>query len=227
MNAALARANPHHRPNIPTRDCRRGNMNRPSRCRAAAAARPPSGCKRAATAPPGTSPRAPGPAGPPGGAKRSALVIPPGHPVRTGSRIRLQAVERRSAAAPASTWCSSAVNRASLSLRATSRTRSSPFDTPGPALRPGRVSLSVFPTTQFLSSPASSAPHLVRQARRYYELIRLPAPVHPGITAEAFPRAARPLTTRTGGHGTSRFSRMKVPYMPGSLTARGPPASSR
>ena len=90
---------------------------------------------------------------------------------------------------PGVTWCSSAVNRASLSFSATSRTRPSPFDTPGPALRPGRVSLSVFPTTQFLSSPASSAPcSLVRQARRYYELIRLPAPVHPGITALAFPR---------------------------------------
>ena len=55
------------------------------------------------------------------------------------------------------TWCSSAVNRASLSFRATSRTRPSPFDTPGPALRPGRVSPPVFPMTQFLSSPASSA----------------------------------------------------------------------
>ena len=55
------------------------------------------------------------------------------------------------------TWCSSAVNRASLSRTATSRTRPSPLDTPGPALRPGRVSLPVFPTAHFLSSPASAA----------------------------------------------------------------------
>ena len=45
----------------------------------------------------------------------------------------------------------------SLSLRATSRTRSSPLDTPGPALRPGRVSLAAFPLVRSLSSPASAA----------------------------------------------------------------------
>src|SRR5713101_4203469 len=54
-------------------------------------------------------------------------------------------------------WCSSAVNRASLSLRATCRTRPSSLDTPGPALRPGRVSLAVFPLAGPLSSPASAA----------------------------------------------------------------------
>src|SRR6266851_3397024 len=54
------------------------------------------------------------------------------------------------------TWCSSAVNRASLSLRATSRTRSSSLDTPDPALRPGRVSPAVFPLARSLSSPASA-----------------------------------------------------------------------
>src|SRR6266581_5978482 len=54
-----------------------------------------------------------------------------------------------------STWCSSAVNRASLSFRATSRTRSSPFGTPCPALRPGRVELSVFPLANPLPSTTS------------------------------------------------------------------------
>src|SRR5436190_24261660 len=55
------------------------------------------------------------------------------------------------------TWCNSAVNRASLSHTATCRTRSSALDTPGPALRPGRVLLSVFPLAGPLSSPASAA----------------------------------------------------------------------
>ena len=55
------------------------------------------------------------------------------------------------------TWCSSAVNLASLSLRATSRTRSSPLGTPGPALRPGRVELSVFPLASPLPSTTSAA----------------------------------------------------------------------
>jgi len=56
-----------------------------------------------------------------------------------------------------STWCSNAVNRASLSLRAISRTRSSPPDTPGPALRPGRGVLAVFSLANPLSSTTSAA----------------------------------------------------------------------
>src|SRR5213593_4522040 len=55
------------------------------------------------------------------------------------------------------TWCSSAVNRASLSRTATCRTRSSALDTPDPALRPGRGLLAVFPSARPLSSPASAA----------------------------------------------------------------------
>src|SRR5579875_1251924 len=55
-----------------------------------------------------------------------------------------------------STWCSRAVNRTSLSFRATSRTRSSPLDTPDPALRPERVGLSVFPSASPLPSPTSA-----------------------------------------------------------------------
>ena len=54
------------------------------------------------------------------------------------------------------TWCNSAVNRASLSFCAAWRTRSSPFDTSGPALCPGRVVLSVFPLAERLPSPASA-----------------------------------------------------------------------
>ena len=48
------------------------------------------------------------------------------------------------------TWCSNAVNRASLSRTATSRTRTRSCDTPLPALRPGRVSPPVFPHSWLL-----------------------------------------------------------------------------
>jgi hypothetical protein len=66
--------------------------------------------------------------------------------------------------------------------------------------------------TQFLSSPASSAPRLVRQARRYYELIRLPAAVRPGITASAFPRrpARRPRGRAATGPPGSRARRFRT-----------------
>ena len=96
-------------------------------------------------------------------------------------------------------------------------------NTPGPALRPGRVSPPVFPATQFLSSPASSARGLVRQARRYYELIRLPAPVHPGVPAKAFPRrpARRPRGRAGTGPPGSRARRFRTCH--GSPTAQGPP----
>jgi hypothetical protein len=63
---------------------------------------------------------------------------------------------------------------------------------------------------------------LVRQARRYYEAIRLPAPVTPGITAAAFP--GRPPADHPGGqdagpHG-SRARRLRTCH--GSRTARDP-----
>ena len=49
------------------------------------------------------------------------------------------------------------MNRASLSLRATRRTRSSSLDTLTPALRPGRVSLAAFPLAGPLPSTTSAA----------------------------------------------------------------------
>ena len=48
------------------------------------------------------------------------------------------------------------MNRTSLSFRATWRTRSRSLDTPSPALRPGRVSLAVFPSGRPLPSTASA-----------------------------------------------------------------------
>src|ERR1700712_4577233 len=55
-----------------------------------------------------------------------------------------------------STWCNSAVNRASLSRTATCRTRSSALVASGPALCPGRVLLAVFPLVDPLSSTGSA-----------------------------------------------------------------------
>ena len=57
-----------------------------------------------------------------------------------------------------STWCRSAVNRASLSVRAIRRTRSSSLSAPCPALGPGRVLPAVFPLAGPLPSTASAAP---------------------------------------------------------------------
>ena len=48
------------------------------------------------------------------------------------------------------------MNRTSLSFRATWRTRSRSHDTPGPALRPGRVSPAVFPSGRPLPSTTSA-----------------------------------------------------------------------
>ena len=98
------------------------------------------------------------------------------------------------------TWCSSAVNRASLSRRATSRTRPSALNAWVSALGPGCVLPSVFPLARSLlwrggaplSSTRVSLPHLrgrglVRRVRRYYEAISTatgttpctPPPTHP------------------------------------------------
>jgi hypothetical protein len=50
------------------------------------------------------------------------------------------------------------VNRASLSVAAARRTRSSSLGTPCPALCPERVSLAAFPSADPLSSTTSAAP---------------------------------------------------------------------
>src|SRR5512132_320817 len=56
------------------------------------------------------------------------------------------------------TWCRSAVNRASLPVAATRRTRPRSLSAPCPALGPGRVSLVTFPLAGRLPSTASAAP---------------------------------------------------------------------
>jgi hypothetical protein len=66
----------------------------------------------------------------------------------------------------------------------------------------------------------------VRQLRRYYGTVRLPTLVHRGLTASAFPPRPAPPSS-AGERGISRFSRMKVPYVPGFLDRAGPTGDSR
>src|ERR1017187_5281524 len=82
---------------------------------------------------------------------------------------------------PGVTWCSSAVSRASLSRTATCRTRPSSLDTLSPALRPGRVSPSVFPLVRSLSSPASAAAALFSGFAGTTKRSDCPSPFIPGL----------------------------------------------
>ena len=94
-----------------------------------------------------------------------------------------------------STWCSSAVNRASLSRRATSRTRSSALDAPDPALRPGGVLLAVFPLADPLSPPPP--PPLPRLCSAGSQVLRDRPTSHPR-TSQAYheDRPEAPTPTR-------------------------------
>jgi len=113
-----------------------------------------------------------------------------------------------------STWCNSAVNRASLSFRAAWRTRSSPLDTPCPALSPGCVALPVFPLARPLSSGASAAgcPALFGAFAGSTGLSDSPR-----LCISGFGRwpslSVPPLIGWSGSRGVSRFSRMEVPYV--------------
>jgi hypothetical protein len=78
-------------------------------------------------------------------------------------------------------WCSNAVNRATLSLIATCRTRSSALYTSGPALRPGRGLLAVFPLARPLSSPASAAMALFGGLAGTTGRSDCPCPFIPGV----------------------------------------------
>ena len=201
-------------------------MKSPSPRRAGASARPASGCSTRRTASPGTFPTAPGRAGPAGYPARSLPVLRPRHTVHARCRVFFKASNAAQAAAASETWCSNAVNRASLSFRATSRTRTSSFDTPLPALRPGRVSLARVPhrSVSFPPPPPHGSRRLVRRVAGTTGDLTSRA-VHPGITALAFPRrpARRPRGRAATGPPGSRARRFRTCH--GSLTARGPPAA--
>src|SRR5450755_107242 len=84
----------------------------------------------------------------------------------------------------------------------------------------GRVSLGRSPSLHHLRRPALG---VVRQFRRYYEIVRLPTVVHHGITALAFPARPALPSPQAGDHGTSRFSRLeRSRTCTGSPTPRGP-----
>ena len=124
-----------------------------------------------------------------------------------------------------STWCRSAVNRASLSRFAACRTRSSPCDTRVPALGPERVVLAVFPLVSPLPSTASAAPALFGGFVGNTGLSDFPSSCISGLRPQPSLSGPPPRPWMTGKDGISRFSRMKVPCIQGSSTPRGPLAA--
>ena len=116
------------------------------------------------------------------------------------------------------------MNRTSLSFRATWRTRPSSLHTLTPALRPGRVSLTALPLAGPLSSTTSAATTvaLFGGFAGTTGPSDFPRPCIEGLRPKPFPHDP---PARTSSRGTSRFSRMEIPYVPGSQTARGPTAT--
>ena len=117
------------------------------------------------------------------------------------------------------------MNRASLSLRATSRTRSSPLGASCPALRPGCVVPSVFPSASPLSSAASAAAALFGGLAGTTGLSDFPCSCIPGLPPRRSlggpPRDHRGRASM--GPPGSRAGGLRA--CAGSQTARGPPAA--
>jgi hypothetical protein len=151
-------------------------------------------------------------------------VVSPRHAVNPWGRAR---TDRRYASRSRSTvtWRRSAVNRACLSFRAAWRTRSRSLDTPSPALRPGHVSLAVFPSRPIpfppppppQASPACSTTSQVLQDRltsrdRSLRAYRhsVPLTTHPAAAPPREPSRTRHQQRPAGDHGTSRFSRIEI-----------------
>ena len=76
--------------------------------------------------------------------------------------------------------------------------------------RTGHVPLRRSPSLHHLRNPNRG---VVRQLRRYYEIVGLSTIVHHRITTLAFPARPAPPSRRAGDHGTSRFSYPEMPYM--------------
>ena len=119
------------------------------------------------------------------------------------------------------------VHRASLFFRATSRTRSSALSAPVPALCPGRVLLAVFPLAGRLSSTDSAAAAAALFAG-------FAGTTHPSDFPRSFISGLPPRRSLSGPPGDPPDGRAvgspgsrawRTPYMPGSSTARGPPAT--
>ncbi len=148
---------------------------------AVVAARPPSGCTPAWSA----------------CGLRSVRCRPPTSPCPPPAAFGLIA-RYASRSRSTSTWCNSAVNRASLSRTATCRTRSSALVASRPVLCPGRALLAVFPLVDPLPPlaprspprPCSSASQVLRDRPTSHN-------VHPRITSSALHgRPARRSTAR-------------------------------
>ncbi len=133
------------------------------------------------------------------------------------------------------------MNRTSLSFRATWRTRSRSLDTPSPALRPGRVSLAVFPLGRPLPSPASAAASaaLFGGFAGNTGLSDFPWSSTKGLPPQRSPhgptshRSATPRTIQDGASSTTSGRPLDLPVLAhgarrtclGSPTAQGPPAT--
>ncbi len=112
-------------------------------------------------------------------------------------------------------WCISAVNRASLSVAAIRRTRSSPFGTSCPALRPARVSLAAFPLARPLSSAASATMVLFGGFAGTTGLSDFPYPSISGVPPQ------RSLSSPPGDHPGGRARDLPVLAHGDSAHARG------
>ena len=141
-------------------------------------------------------------------------VLRPRHAVDPRRGLRADRPIRRPQAIDV-TWCRSAVNRASLSFRATRRTRSRSLGALSPALCPGRVSPAAFPLADPLPSTVSAAPPWALFDSFAGTTDRLTS--HDRASRDyglSLPRTTRPtITARAGDRGTSRFSRMEIPRM--------------
>ena len=82
----------------------------------------------------------------------------------------------------------------------------------------GRVPLGRAPSLHRLRRRARG---VVRRLRRYYGPVRLPALVHPRLTASAFPERPAQRSTGRASSGISRFSRMKDSVHAQVLRPRG------
>jgi hypothetical protein len=128
------------------------------------------------------------------------------------------------------------------SVRAFWRTRSSALGTPSPALGPGRVLPAAFPLAGLLSSTTSAAESSAlfggfagttrpsdfpRSCIRGLPPRRSPCGPRPDRHATPGTTKGGASTTGTGNHGTSPFSRMEFPRMPGFFDRAGSGRRSR
>jgi hypothetical protein len=121
------------------------------------------------------------------------------------------------------------VNRASLSFRATWRTRARSLGALVPALSPERVSLATFPSADPLPSTDSAAPPwaLFAGFAGTTGSSDFPRSCITGLRLLAFPARPALPSPQAGDRGISRFSRMEIPRMHRFLDPARPADGSR